>query len=600
MSLHRSEVMPDGPAAGGVRALAVVLRTQLRPFLLSCACGLANQGLQIAATVLGAYLVAAAVTGADPAQLWLLGGLVLGLVALRGLASWWEAYVSHALAFFVLAQVRGWLYRAFVRLAPGKLLRRRSGDLVTRAMADSEGLEMFYAHTLIYLVVAVVLTPLPLVALAVLHPALAVAAAVPLALLCSAPFALRRVNFRHGAAVRAQVAEVGNQVSDVVGGLREIVVLDREGRHRERVRAATSQLAAAHLRQGVRAGLESASNQVLVAATLLATLITAAFLVSGGQLEARWLPVAAMLAAGATAPVVTLFEATKVWGITTASAERVFSLVAEPAATPDTGTLSPTRAAGGYELHDVWFRYDEDGPWALREVDLSLRPGELVALVGHSGAGKSTLAHLLLRFFDPTRGQLTLGGHDLRELTQQRLHELVAFVPQDVFLFQESVWWNVTLGRPDADPAAVHAALAAAQAAEVVAELPDGTDTLVGERGARLSGGERQRLAVARALLRETPVLVLDEPVSQLDTISERRLRDALDAARSDRTVVVVAHRLSTILRADRVVVLDRGRVVGDGTHPDLLRDCPEYARLVAAQWSLELPVTPPQPCQRE
>jgi ATP-binding cassette, subfamily C, bacterial CydC len=580
----------DAPQpARGVAGMSAILRHHRRPFVVSCLCGVANQGLQIAATVVGAYLVSLAIAGAPVRWLWWLTAVVLVLVTLRGLAAWWEAYVSHALAFYVLAQVRGWIYRAFVRIAPGRLLGRRSGDLVARAMADSEGMEMFYAHTLIYLVVAAVLTPVPVIALAVLHPALAVAVAVPLLLLCTAPFALRRVNARHGARIRHQVAELQSEVTDVVGGLREIVVLDRAGRHRERVRAATARLARAHLVQGVRAGTEVAISNVLVGLALLAVLATAAVLVTDNRLDPLLLPVAAVLAMGATSPVTTLFNATKIWGITTAAADRVFDLLAEPEATPDTGTAEPDDVDATYQVERVWFRYGEREPWALADVSLTLVPGQLVALVGHSGAGKSTLAHLLLRFFDPLRGRITLGGYDLRELTQKRLHELVAFVPQDVFLFHDTVAANVALGRPGATEAELAAALADAQAADVVEGLPDRAATVVGERGARLSGGERQRLAVARALLRDAPVLVLDEPVSQLDAISERRLQRALDAARAGRTAIVIAHRLSTILAADRVVVLDRGRVVGDGTHTDLLATCPEYARLVDAQWSLEV-----------
>jgi ABC-type multidrug transport system fused ATPase/permease subunit len=572
----------------GVAGMAGILRTHRRPFLVSCLCGVANQGLQIAATVLGAVLVAGAVAGWPAGRLWRWAGLLLVLVVLRGIAAWWEAYVSHALAFQVLAEVRGWIYRAFVRLAPGRLLGRRSGDLVTRAMADSEGMEMFYAHTLIYLVVAVVLTPLPIAGLALLHPALALAAAVPVLLLCVAPFALRRANARHGTLVRERLAQVQNDVADLVGGLREIVLFDRTGRHRERVRAATARLARAHLVQGARAGAEVALSNLLTSVAVLAVLAVAAALVRDGRLDPLWLPIAVVLAAGAASPVVTLFNATKIWGLTTAAADRVFTLLAEPEATPDDGTAVPAAVDGSYRVENVSFRYGEAEPWALHGITLDLHPGQLVALVGHSGAGKSTLAHLLLRFFDPTAGRITLGGHDLRALTQHRLRELAGFVPQDVFLFHDSIQANVTLGRPGATDAQVAGALAAAQATGFVTGLPEGTGTVVGERGARLSGGERQRLAVARALLRDTPVLVLDEPVSQLDTVSERGLREALDAVRAGRTVVVVAHRLSTILAADRVVVLDRGRVAGDGTHPDLLTTCPEYARLVAAQWSLE------------
>jgi ATP-binding cassette, subfamily C, bacterial CydC len=231
----------------------------------------------------------------------------------------------------------------------------------------------------------------------------------------------------------------------------------------------------------------------------------------------------------------------------------------------------------------VAFGYGGDRGTVLREVDFSIRPGETVALVGRSGAGKSTCANLLMRFWDTDAGHVTIGGVNLRDLPLATLRKLVAAVPQDVHLFNETVADNIRLGRPDATQEEVERAAQLAQAHAFIIALPQGYGTPCGERGVRLSGGQRQRLAIARAFLRDAPILILDEAVSNLDTENEQALQAAMDEVRRDRTVLVIAHRLSTIRAADRVLVLDEGRVIEQGTHDALLAAGGTYARIVAA-----------------
>jgi subfamily B ATP-binding cassette protein MsbA len=268
-----------------------------------------------------------------------------------------------------------------------------------------------------------------------------------------------------------------------------------------------------------------------------------------------------------------------------AAAGRVFALLDTPATIADRPGAAP---APGFtreiRFEGATFAYG-DGPPVLDDVTLTVRKGETLALVGPSGAGKSTLVDLLARFHDPTKGRVTLDGTDLRELELASLRGLFGFVPQETILFRDSVFANVAYGRDDAEPAAVEAAGRAANAHAFIARLPEGYRTVIGERGVTLSGGERQRLALARAVFKDPPILVLDEATSSLDSESEALVQEAFERLRAGRTAVVIAHRLSTVQRADRIVVLERGRIVEEGRHADLIERDGLYARLHALQF---------------
>ncbi len=215
-----------------------------------------------------------------------------------------------------------------------------------------------------------------------------------------------------------------------------------------------------------------------------------------------------------------------------------------------------------------------------------ISPGETVALVGPSGAGKSTLFQLLLRFYDPQAGHVRLDNIDLTQLAPRTLRAQVGFVPQDTVLFGASARDNIRYGRPDASDAAIESAAKAAAADEFIRALPEGYDTFLGERGTRLSGGQRQRIAIARAILKDPPVLLLDEATSALDAESEQAVQIALEGLMQHRTTLIIAHRLATVLKADRIIVMDQGEFVASGSHTELLSSCPLYARLAALQFS--------------
>jgi subfamily B ATP-binding cassette protein MsbA len=254
---------------------------------------------------------------------------------------------------------------------------------------------------------------------------------------------------------------------------------------------------------------------------------------------------------------------------------------------PPAPVALPSPARGSVSFDKVSFRYSQDASaaWTLQDIELSCSPGEVVALVGPSGAGKTTLVSLLPRFWDPDRGRILIDGVDIRSLRLAELRSAIAIVPQDPALFSGTIRENIAYARPGASMQDVEAAARAAHAHEFVERLPDRYETVVGERGIKLSGGQRQRVAIARAILKDPVILILDEATSSLDTESERLIEDALSRLLVGRTTLIIAHRLSTVRRADRLVVLDRGRIVEEGNHGELLELGGLYARLYQRQF---------------
>jgi len=596
--LHGTADRPDGAAAlphgtGAAVGRVAVLRggqvwgrlfQLVRPWwwetVAVFALGPLHAVSQVALGVVGAVLVGQVATGGDLTPwLWALAGLVPVTAVLR----WLDSFVSHDLAYRLLAELRIRLYQLLDPLAPAYLVRRRSGDLVSTLLGDVELIELFYAHTISPLFVAILVPAGVLIVLSGLTPGLALVLVPFLVAVALTPLIAARSSVESGASLREVTAEVTAHAVDSVQGLRTIAAFNH-GNFR------AAEIAERSLRLGElkRAFLRSQTIQNAVIEALmglgsLAVLTAGARLVADGQLARTGLPLATLLAASSFLPVVTIVTVAKELAQTIGAARRFFLIEDEPVTVRDgSGADVPPRHIS-LRFDNVTFAYAAERP-ALRDLSFEVAAGTTVALVGRSGAGKTTAAHLLLRFWDPQSGRILIDGQDARKFRVDELRRLIALVAQDTYLFNTTLRENIRLGRPGASDAEVLEAARAANVDEFARGLPDAYDTPVGERGLQLSGGQRQRVSIARALLKDAPILVLDEATSHLDAVSEAEVRQALDHLRKGRTTLVIAHRLSAIRDADQIVVLDDGAVVEHGTHAELVALDGLYSHLIATQ----------------
>jgi ATP-binding cassette subfamily B protein len=553
----------------------------LKPYklglIVSIFLAVGSQGAAIALIWVTKHVIDSALAPHDKQKLWMFVGTVVALGVVRAVLMAARRLISGRQALAVEMDMRQGLYQHLVRLSFGFYDRHQTGQLMSRATVDLQGVRFFLGYGLIFFFQNW-LTVVSVTAVLFVFQwklALIVLAITPVLVV----LAYRYSHVAHPTLrdVQQKLADVATVAEENIVGVHVVKSFAQEPQEAAKFQARSE----AVFRQTLQANRQRALYVPLISWVPLlaqaAVLLVGARMVTSGELSVGGFVAFNLYLGMLVMPLRSLGMWVGQAQRATASGERIFQVMDEPEEIADRPGASELPAGGGHlRFEGVTFEYLEGRP-VLEGVDLDVPPGRTIALIGHTGAGKTTLTSLVPRFYDVSSGRVTIDGADVRDVTLTSLRHAIGVIPQDSFLFSATVRENITFGAPYLDDAEVERVARLAQAHEFVAALPNGYDTVIGERGITLSGGQRQRLAIARALAVDPRILILDDATASVDATTEARIRVGLRSAMHNRTTLIIAHRLSTIALADEIVVLDRGRIAARGTHEELLETSPVY-----------------------
>ncbi len=516
-----------------------------------------------------------------------LAAVLLTTYVLKAFFEYVRSYVAHVMAWNYVSDLRVSIYEHLQKLSLRYYSDKQTGEIMSRVVNDTQHIEPLIAHNIPDLIVNVTVLLGITGILIYLNPTLALLTLIPIPIILLVIWLFSgrvRSAFR---AAQAQFADLNAVLQDNISGIKEIQIFTREPYERGRV-AERSEGYTVKLLRALK--LLAVYHPSVEFAASLGTIIVLFFggrAALQGQLPIEDLVAFMLYLSMFYQPVTILARMNEQVQMALAGADRVAEVLdVESDVVEAPRPVRLKRAQGRIVFENVCFAYQEGIP-VLEDISFTIEPGETLALVGPTGVGKSTVASLIPRFYDPTAGRITLDGIDLRDLELQSLRRNISIVLQDVFLFNGTVRENIMYGAEHASPEEVEAAARIANAHDFIMELPDGYDTHIGERGVRLSGGQKQRLAIARAVLKDAPILILDEATSAVDVETELQIQQALNNLMRGKTAIVIAHRLSTIRDADKIAVLDQGRIVEMGNHKELMAKGTVYRRLVERQFAL-------------
>ena len=519
----------------------------------------------------------------DPGKVKLYLGALLAAALVAWALGWARTYLLALVSERIGADLRTSTYDHLMKLSLEYFGGKRTGDLMARIGAETDRLNLFLSLHLLDFATDVLMMMMTAVILFTINPWLALATLLPLPLIAWL-IHLVRDRLRHGFEKVDRIwAEVTNVLADTIPGVRVVKAFAQEGRESARFREANRHNLVINDRVNRVWSLFTPTVSLLTEIGLLIVWAFGIWLVAGDHITVG---VLTAFIAYISRFYVRLDSMSRIVSVTqkaAAGAKRIFDILDHVSSVPEpVDPVRVERIEGRVELRDVHFRYGNRS--IIRGLDLDIAPGEMIGLVGHSGSGKSTLVNLICRFYDVSGGAILIDGVDIRTMAVADYRRHIGLVLQEPFLFFGTVAENIAYGKPKASRQEIVAAARAAHAHEFILRLPHGYDSLVGERGQSLSGGERQRISIARALLIDPRILIMDEATSSVDTETEREIQKALDNLVQGRTTIAIAHRLSTLRKADRLVVLDRGEVVEEGGHEELLARHGYYHKLYMAQ----------------
>ncbi|MDR0622007.1 MAG: ABC transporter ATP-binding protein/permease [Deltaproteobacteria bacterium] len=554
---------------------------------LTLVCTLLKHLVTLTTAGMVAYMVGLAMEGQLAEHFrFLFGWLCVGIF-IRATMYYGEMWFGHDVAYKILKDFRINLFAQVDKISPAYQLLHHTGNIGSTLLADVEMLEWFLAHTFGTAVVSVIITLAILVSLAWISLPLAALTLVSAVLVAYTPFLLYGKADRQGKDIRELLAKANVVTLEGIHGLRELLTLNQLERYKKKNRLAMEALYDSQLAYGRRQGTENLLMNALVGFFTVAVMAIGASMVAAGTLDFSLYPVAVLLGSLLFSPIIEICGVARNLGIVFAAANRVQLVLSAVPTVKDEGTISEIATLNpDISFEGVSFRYLDDEPEAVKDISFNIKPGQVTALVGPSGAGKTTCVNLLLRHWDRNNGLIKIGGEDIKNLAFNGLRDICCAVPQDIYLFNVSVKENIRLGKPSASDLEVVEAAKAAFAHEFIENLPDGYDTITGERGFQLSGGQRQRVAIARAFLKNSPILIFDEAVSNLDTENEYYLQRTIKSLIERKTILLVAHRLSTIMAANQLIVMDGGRIAQIGSPAKLIAENGVFKDLVDGQIS--------------
>ncbi len=520
--------------------------------------------------------------------------MLVGLIIADAVFSYLDILVSHDVAYRILTKLRDLTYDKISELAPAAMMGKQSGDYISIILEDVELLEWFYAHVIAQLIVAFCVPVIMLLSMGIFSVWIPLLIIPFIAVMIMIPKCQSAKANQQGTNVRTTAGKVSAEIVDGVQGLRDVLSFGWNKKYLERFSRTQKDYQKAFLTYEKRSAGDSSLLNLIVGIAGFAADVLTVILVRMGVVPAKFMLPIFLMSTGVFVPIMEAMNMSNNYGLIFGAARRIVGLLESEPVVKDNGMLTKERAMESYgkkeqflEISHVGFGYpeteDEEKSEVLKDVSFHVDKGETVALVGASGCGKSTISKLILRFWDTDKGSISVAGADIRDYKLSELQRMVTLVPQEAFLFADTVEHNIAMADPGCSHEEMVEASKRAGADDFIRKSADGYQTVLGEHGLRLSGGEKKRIAIAQAMLKDSPVLILDEASANLDAENERLINRGIDDLKRDRATIMIAHRISTIRSADRIVFLKDGAVQADGGYEELFNSNEEFRNLIAA-----------------